>query len=105
MGDPSEGINSRRIHIDRRDTCVKLFRKVAERGFVLLKAPPRSGKTALLQLMGRMVNQVGVRQVQSYGDKTTSLTPSYVLMWDLSLGLCPMSCLFALPLSMPHLDA
>jgi len=58
MGDPSEGINSRQIHIRRTETCMKLFSKAELRGFVLMKAPPRSGKTSMLQLMERMVKQV-----------------------------------------------
>eukprot|EP00195_Chlamydomonas_chlamydogama_P006519 CAMPEP_0202902720 /NCGR_PEP_ID=MMETSP1392-20130828/17017_1 /ASSEMBLY_ACC=CAM_ASM_000868 /TAXON_ID=225041 /ORGANISM="Chlamydomonas chlamydogama, Strain SAG 11-48b" /LENGTH=157 /DNA_ID=CAMNT_0049589527 /DNA_START=211 /DNA_END=684 /DNA_ORIENTATION=- len=57
VGDVDEGINTRPTHISRASTIDKLLCKVSERGFVLLKGPPRSGKTSLLQLTARMVPQ------------------------------------------------
>jgi hypothetical protein len=57
VGDSSEGLNNRSIYINREDTCKKLFEKTTAQGFVLMKAPPRSGKTGLLQLLGTAVQQ------------------------------------------------
>ena len=52
-GSPYEGLNARRAtyHTPRRETCYTILDLVAEQGVVLMKAPPHSGKTALLQLL------------------------------------------------------
>jgi len=52
-----DNINTRPTQISRAGTIDKLLCKVSRRGFVLLKGPPRSGKTSLLQLTARMVPQ------------------------------------------------
>ena len=53
-GDLREGIIARmeaRMCSQRTQTVQQLRALVEEKGFVLLKAPPRSGKTSLLQLL------------------------------------------------------
>lgn len=52
--DRNEGILGRiqdNVCIKRHGTVKQLLHLVEEKGFVLLKAPPRSGKTSLLQLL------------------------------------------------------
>ncbi|KAG5183880.1 hypothetical protein JKP88DRAFT_315836 [Tribonema minus] len=51
FGVPSEGISARRIITKREKTCNDLLELVMHQGYVLIKGPPQSGKTSLLQLL------------------------------------------------------
>lgn len=56
--DDAEGILGRRIINDRSATCDVLAVRLAAFGFQILRGPPRSGKTSLLQLLIQMVQKV-----------------------------------------------
>jgi len=58
VGDPSEGINARPRHSHRAMTCDNLLKLIDKFGFMVLRGPPRSGKTSLLQLIRRRVVEV-----------------------------------------------
>lgn len=51
FGHPSEGINGRKTtYMTRRTSlCQAIYNLLDARGYVLIKAPPQSGKTAILQ--------------------------------------------------------
>ena len=53
VGSPYEGLSARRstYHTPRRETCSAILDLVVQQGVLLIKAPPHSGKTALLQLL------------------------------------------------------
>lgn len=57
-GDLDEGLKSLppRHAIPRRGTCTIIITCCSLFGFQLLKGPPRSGKTSLLQLLEKLVN-------------------------------------------------
>ena len=46
-----EGLAGRDYKTKRIDTCRRLFQLVADRGYLLIKATPQSGKTSTLQLL------------------------------------------------------
>ena len=46
-----EGLFGRQYTTERNHTCEKLYQLVKHRGYLLIKAPPQSGKTSTLQLL------------------------------------------------------
>ena len=50
-GSGREGLAGRNFTTRRTQTCEKLFQLVAERGYLVIQAPPQSGKTSTLQLL------------------------------------------------------
>ena len=52
-GSPYEGLVARQTtyHTPRRETCNAILALVAKQKVLLIKAPPHSGKTVLLQLL------------------------------------------------------
>ena len=50
-GSSREGLAGRGYTTRRTATCEKLYELVGERGYLLIKAPPQSGKTSILQLV------------------------------------------------------
>ena len=61
-GTPSEGLNALPQHmwVMRPITCLVILVRAALFGFQLLRSPPHSGKTSLLQLLQHTVNTVSV---------------------------------------------
>ncbi|KAG5183716.1 hypothetical protein JKP88DRAFT_262945 [Tribonema minus] len=55
-----EGVKGRAYITKRELTCQKLLRQLKKVGFMMVKAPPESGKTSLLQLFGRYLTQEGI---------------------------------------------
>lgn len=50
-GTGREGLSGRGYKTRRVATCEKLYQLVGDRGYLLIKAPPQSGKTSTLQLL------------------------------------------------------
>ncbi|EIE18315.1 hypothetical protein COCSUDRAFT_68290 [Coccomyxa subellipsoidea C-169] len=50
-GSGREGLHGRNYQTRRVATCEKLYQLVGDRGYLLIKAPPQSGKTSTLQLL------------------------------------------------------
>lgn len=61
-GTPSEGLNALPQHmwVMRQSTCLVILIRAAVFGFQLLRSPPHSGKTSLLQLLKHVVDTVSV---------------------------------------------
>lgn len=61
FGHPNEGINGRMsTYMTQRTTlCDAVYNLLNTHGFVLIKAPPQSGKTALLQLYANYIAKRG----------------------------------------------
>jgi hypothetical protein len=57
-GSPLEGIHGRPITISREAMCERLWAQTNKVGFVIIKAPPQSGKTSLLQLFKQYVENL-----------------------------------------------
>ena len=51
IGNRSEGVWGRRYMTKRAATCSKVIDLAEHHGVILIKAPPQSGKTSLLQLL------------------------------------------------------
>jgi hypothetical protein len=82
VGAQHEGLKSQpaQLTIPRYGTCNIIISRCSSFGFQLLKGPPRSGKTSLLQLLDKMVNAVSLQQaeVQARVPKTQVLSPSAI---------------------------
>ena len=50
-GSGREGLSGRAFKTKRVATCEELYQLVGDRGYLLIKAPPQSGKTSILQLL------------------------------------------------------
>lgn len=50
-GSGREGLSGRDYQTKRIDTCRRLYQLVGNHGYLLIKAPPQSGKTSTLQLL------------------------------------------------------
>ena len=50
-GSGREGLSGRGYTTRRVATCEKLYQLVGDRGYLLIKAPPQSGKTSIVQLL------------------------------------------------------
>jgi hypothetical protein len=46
-----EGLFGGQYTTERTHTCERLYQLVKDRGYLLIKAPPQSGKTSTLQLL------------------------------------------------------
>lgn len=86
VGALHEGLKSQPVHltIPRHGTCNIIISRSSSFGFQLLKGPPRSGKTSLLQLLEKMVNAVSSQQAKVIpkGASSTVFRPLAVLCSD-----------------------
>ena len=56
-GSGREGLAGRSYTTRRIHTCERLYQLVADRGYLLIKAPPQSGKTSTLQLLSEWASR------------------------------------------------
>lgn len=64
FGSGHEGLRGRAYTTLRSQTVRALWQLVRHRGYIILRAPPESGKTSLLQLLGAHAATQGVDVVQ-----------------------------------------
>ena len=60
-GSRREGINLRQVTIQREARCQQLKRQLDQKQVVLIKAPPESGKTSMLQLFELHLRKQGLQ--------------------------------------------
>ena len=69
LGDRDEGVMSRvsaGYFSERKDICQQVLSMLQEEGLVMMRAPPRSGKTSLCQLVVLMARESSVFQQVFY---------------------------------------
>lgn len=63
FGSGHEGLRGRTYGTERTQTVEALWQLVRDRGYIILRAPPESGKTSLLQLLGAYAHSKEVKAV------------------------------------------